>query len=545
VGRLPLILALGALPLAGVAAALDEDDDVAEVIVGGRLFLETRFSQYFFAHHQGRVNEPLAAGDPVMDRTAGVSEDLPGPFAGRSMNCRACHLVNEHLKTPGGSVRTYTDFARQSPVPARPDGATRTPRRSPILVNSTLARSVPLLLHDDGEFASVEDLVRGTLTGRNFGWLPTEAAAAVRHIARVIRGDDGTDAFARKTARLPYRVLFKGTDAAVAPFVQIPAKYRLDVDQATDEEILNSVAKLIGVYVDSLQFAIFKPDLGALYVGSPYDAFLVKNSLPLRPAPGESDLVYSRRLREKIGVLSEPAWVGPADWGFKFHRQSFQFGPRELEGLKIFLAEPAGRSGSSIGNCAPCHTPPAFTDFSFHNNGATQEDYDEAHGTGAFSSLKIPTLSERSKSPARYLPASAALPDGRGIYRSVPAREHPGLADLGLWNVFANDAVPAPQPAIRSLLGVSAAPTDEDLERTVALFKTPTVRDLGQTGPYFHSGRKDGLEAVLGHYARISIRARANQVRNGDSRLRDMSITDPDLGPLQAFLRSLNEDYND
>jgi len=507
--------------LAMVSPAFDEDDDLAEVIVGGRLFLETRFSQYFFAHRQGQVNEPLAAGDPVMDRSAGVTEDLPGPFAGRSMNCRACHLVNEHLNTPGGSVRTYTDYARRSPIPARPDGATRTPRRSPILVNSTLARSVPLLLHADGEFASIEDLVRGTLTGRNFGWLPSEGSAAVGQIATVIRRDDGTDEFAKKTARLPYRALLKG--GGLPPFVQIPEVYRLDVEKATDEEILNAVAKLIGAYVDRLQFGVFKPDLGALYVGSPYDAFLAKNSLPLRPDPGESAPTYAARLRAKIGALAEPAWIGPEDGGFKFHRQSYQFGARQLEGLRTFFG---------AGRCVACHTPPAFTDFVFHNNGAAQEEYDELHGPGAFAGLKIPSLAQRK-------------PSDLAIFRAVPSPSQPGRTDLGLWNIFANDLFPSPQQAIRMLLGVSSAPTAEDLTRTVALFKTPTVRDLGQTGPYFHTGRKDGLDAVLRHYLRFSELARANRVRNGDERLREISVTPADLDALQAFLRSLNEDYND
>jgi cytochrome c peroxidase len=535
VGRLALVLALILFPLAGLAEAFDEDDDVAEVLVGGRLFLETRFAHHFFAHHQGRVNEPLPAGDPVMERSVGVTEDLPGPFAGRSMNCRACHLVNEHQSVPGGSIRTYTDYARHSPIPARSDGATRTPRRSPILVNATLPRSVPLLLHADGEFASIEDLVRGTLTGRNFGWLPEESALAVRHIATIIRRDDGTDEFAKKTARLSYAMLLRGRGPGIAPFVQIPEIYRLDVDKATDVEILNAVAKLIGAYVDSLQFGVFKPDHGALYVGSPYDAFLVKNSLPLRPDAGESALAYARRLRERIAALTQPAWIGPEDWGFKLHRQTFQFGPRQLEGLKIFLAEPTGRPIGRVGNCVACHTPPAFTDGVFHNNGAAQDEYDEVHGDGAFAALKVPTRAERAAAPDRLL----------SVFRAIPSLERPGLTDLGLWNIFENDQFPSPQKAIREILGVSSEPTDADLARTLALFKTPTVRDPGQTGPYFHTGRKDGLDAVLRHYLKISELARANRVRNADPKLRDILVAPSDLDALQAFLRALNEDYND
>src|SRR5262249_44666841 len=157
--------------------------------------------------------------------------------------------------------------------------------------------------HYDGEFASIEDLVRGTLTGRNFGWRDGEAATAVRHIATVIREDDGTDLFARQTAGLSYSALMKG---AGPPFVRLPEEFRLDVRAATDAEVLGAVAKLIGAYVDSLQFGLFRPDLGAHYVGSPYDFFLVKNKLPRRPDPKESDLAYSRRLRRDLAALAAP-----------------------------------------------------------------------------------------------------------------------------------------------------------------------------------------------------------------------------------------------
>jgi hypothetical protein len=208
------------------ASAPDEGDELPEVTVGRRLFLETGFAQFFWANSKGRLNEPLAAGDPVMARSSGTAKDLAGPFSGRSMNCRACHLVNEHQREPGAGVRTYTDFARHSPIPARDDGQTHTPRRSPILVNSTVARSVPVLLHDDGEFASIEDLVRGTLTGRNFGWREGETEIAVRHIARVLREDDGFRCLRRQTAGLSYAALLKGGGP---PFVRVPEEFRLDV----------------------------------------------------------------------------------------------------------------------------------------------------------------------------------------------------------------------------------------------------------------------------------------------------------------------------
>ena len=63
----------------------------AEEAVGERLFLETRFAQAFerFLDRGGNVNDPLPAGDPVLDDTQTTTRPLPGPFAGLTMNCRA------------------------------------------------------------------------------------------------------------------------------------------------------------------------------------------------------------------------------------------------------------------------------------------------------------------------------------------------------------------------------------------------------------------------------------------------------------------------
>jgi len=90
--------------------------DPPEVTNGERLFLETRFAQFFKAYLDagGKVNDLLPSGDPAMTVTStthpGVG--LPGPFAGLSMNCRACHLVDEHVGTVDGGMRTYGDFGR-------------------------------------------------------------------------------------------------------------------------------------------------------------------------------------------------------------------------------------------------------------------------------------------------------------------------------------------------------------------------------------------------------------------------------------------------
>ncbi|MBX3304235.1 MAG: hypothetical protein KF693_18640 [Nitrospira sp.] len=107
----------------------------------------------------------------------------PGPFKGRSMNCRACHLVDV-LDAPRGGIRAYADFARRSPLPARADGKTVAVRNSPPPVSAVLNRPGGALFHFDAEFSSMEGLVASTFTGRNFGWLPGERAQAIAHVTR-------------------------------------------------------------------------------------------------------------------------------------------------------------------------------------------------------------------------------------------------------------------------------------------------------------------------------------------------------------------------
>jgi cytochrome c peroxidase len=196
------------------------------------------------------------------------------------------------------------------------------------------------------------------------------------------------------------------------------------------------------------------------------------------------------------------------------------FGQGELEGLEIFLTEPdslplsqAAIDAGGIGNCVACHTPPAFTDFLFHNTGETQDEYDSIHGAGAFAALSIPNLATRDADFDAFLPPTAAHPNAVGPFLSVPSSGVPGLTDLGLWNVFANDDVPAPQQTLRTLLtaelGLPSSSTEDDLlPFTIAMFKTPGLRDLGQSAPYFHTGRKDRITEVVRFYAQSSTRAR-------------------------------------
>ena len=596
---------IGMEPSRSAVQAQEAAADPPEITIGERLFLETRFAQFFHQFLAGGagVNDLLPAGDPVMDKTVTIGEPLPGPFAGLSMNCRACHLVDEHVETTGGTMRTYADFARRSPVPARTDGATTAPRNSPSLVNSTLPRSGGLLLHFDAEFATTAGLVQATFTGRNFGWLPGEQAQAITHLARVVRGDDGTGALAQDFGGLPYAVILKGTDPSIPEEFRLPEAFRLNVATASDTDIFHAVTNLVSAYTEGL---VFSQDESGAFNLSPYDVFLERNGLPRKPAPQESPLEYSRRLLASIERLEHGdhlSWVShnphkkhrrhhrhlkfvkrnPAteDGTFQFHDQPFRFGREELQGLKIFFAEPTRAPFASeslrrgkTGNCVACHQAPTFTDFRLHNTGTTQAEYDRIHGTGSFTQLRIPDLRERNAAHDQYLPATEQHPHALGPFREIPSAGHPGLTDLGVWNVFANPDFPGSQRRIRRILcaenlsnglpghSLLSGQTDDSFDRiidsapfagrcnaqallpaSIAVFKTPGLRDLGHSAPYMHNGQFDTLEQIVNFYRESSNFERAGRLRNGDRELGGIRLNDQDVAPLAAFLRALNEDY--
>jgi len=514
----------------------------AEVAIGERLFLETRFSQFFAVQSAGNANVPFASGDPTVEKTVTLDEPAPGPFAGQAMNCRACHFVDEHSSTLKN--RTYADFARRSPIPPRIDGLTLTVRNSPALVNSSPSRRGGTLMHFDGEFFNGRELAIATLTGRNFGWLASENAAAIAHVAHIIRADDGTGELAQKFGG-SYAEVLAGADAVPAG-LRLPKAYRIDVTKAADEQILRTLGRLLEAYMKSLTFAL---DERGQFNGSPYDVFLEKNGLPRKPRRGESESAYVRRLFAQINTITTPLWVSNDDRTFGIHDQDFVFGPSEFKGLKVFFTgsgvEPAAVAtvaSGGAGNCVSCHIPPTFSDFGFHNTGATQEEYDSLHGAGAFVALTIPTLAERRQNPEDFLPRSYKRPGAMGTFSTIPEATSPNRTDLGLWNIFANPDHPRSQAAILRSLKQRGSKAVL-LPLTIGRFKTPGLRDLADSAPYLHNGSKDTLEDVLEFYKTFSDLARAGEVRNPAPESLGIALVPQDIELLAAFLRSLNEDY--
>jgi len=270
---------------------------------------------------------------------------------------------------------------------------------------------------------------------------------------------------------------------------QFKKVYDVDLTTMTRDQTVGWVVKCLADYVASFNSTRT----------SAFDAFAAINGLPLEPPEGISAAAFGKSLLSRLSgerVQSHEA-----------------FGREAFEGLKIFL-ETSGKART--GNCVVCHTPPQFTDASYYNTGVAQAEYDARHGVRAFAGLGIPTASTAQRPDKRFGPK---LKDGKQVN-----------ADLGYWNYV--DASDSESPR-----GNGAA----RLKTALGAFKAPTLRNLKYTDPYMHNGAYSTLEEAIAQKVKACALAKAGALRSGDPALAVMNITENDIGPLVAFLATLND----
>ncbi len=153
----------------------------------------------------------------------------------------------------------------------------------------------------------------------------------------------------------------------------------------------------------------------------------------------------------------------------------------------------------------------------------------------------------RNQNYDQYLPVSANHPLASERFRREAAAGHPEYADLGLWNIYLNPDMPVPQSDLHSVICAAGndCSVDQGLANTIAQFKTPSLRDLADSDPYFHNGAKLTLGDVVSFYVFTSQLARQGLLRNPPIEFSTMSISNEDVPALVAFLLSLTEDYDD
>ena len=172
----------------------------------------------------------------------------------------------------------------------------------------------------------------------------------------------------------------------------------------------------------------------------------------------------------------------------------------EIAGLKLFI-------GKAM--CITCHQGPLFTNHEFHNVG---------------------TPDPSAKKPD-YIPGFIWLlmdkpePD-QGRYRGVQLVQASEFNCLG-------DYSDAAEHECAELTYVN-----NDHRMTLGAFKVPSLRNVGRTAPYMHSGAFTNLMDVLNHYNT------APGAPIGHSELVPLGLNGRELTQLEAFLHSLNSPVN-
>ena len=163
--------------------------------------------------------------------------------------------------------------------------------------------------------------------------------------------------------------------------------------------------------------------------------------------------------------------------------------PREARrGLQIFIGK---------GNCSTCHTGPMFTNGEFHDIGVS-------HFVGSDS-------------------------------KKVDGGRHDGIkllmsSKFNLLGPYNDDA---------SRTSATKTTHLKPEQRNFGEFKVPSLRNVGYTGPYMHSGEMLTLDQVVRHYSDLNVdRLHAD----GESILRPLKLTQRESADLVAFLQTLNMD---
>lgn len=487
----------------------------ALVAMGERLFLDDRFSQFFYSESNGDVNSKLVRGSRDLEEIDIFGQTFPSPFAGSAKSCSSCHMVDQALEDHG--MRAYNEFSALSKIPLRVDNMTHSLRNTPMLVGIGSELNQNRTSHWDGEFADHSETVLGNFTGRNMGWLAHEKDIALKNIVKVIREDDGSGDLAQEFGG-SYKKVMLGTARSIPEDLRLETSERINVESASDQEIINYIINAMTTYMNDLDF---EKDEKGNYIGSPYDQFLMANGIDTKPQNGESIFRYRHRIRSEFAKLSRPKFIKKKY--FEIYKKEIGFEQDEFEGLKIFF----NLSQNARGMCMACHVPPLFSDQFYYNIGTTQLEYESVHGIDSFNTVSIPSFDQRQNKK----------------FLERPQINDPKKMDLGLWNFYGRNK------EVTSIINSRlCAPGDECDEKTLLPFmigriKVPSLRLLGLSAPYFHHGKTKSLRESIDHYRQVSEQLKVRQLRNIDPRLRNTVLGQSDIKYLESFLNALNEHY--
>ena len=109
----------------------------------------------------------------------------------------------------------------------------------------------------DGEFRRMEDLIVGTFTGRNFGWLPGAKSGSHRATSHEsCASDDGTGVD-RPDNLMDFPIALSSPEPTqtIPDELRLPPEFRVNIQSASDQEVFNAVVKVVAAYVNGLRFS--------------------------------------------------------------------------------------------------------------------------------------------------------------------------------------------------------------------------------------------------------------------------------------------------
>ena len=284
-----------------------------------------------------------------------------------------------------------------------------------------------------------------------------------------------------------------------------PAAVQIDVNIATDDQVVQAAASLIHAYIDSLRFSANGTNQ---YNGSPEDVFLQKNNLPRNPDAGESNLAYSQRLLGLINGIDQPIFVSKAD-----APPSAANGKPEFRLQKAKVRIRRGRVAGPQDVLHPTQRPEfaAFRELRRLPYTAELQRLPVSQQRRVAGRVRCHfrrgllrrATDTRSRHPQRKLrPVSAAVAQPSRCDFALPltpVAAKAGYTDLGVWNIVGNPDAPNPQATLLEILcgqfnfSGPACTDSAVLPLAIAYFKTPTLRDSASRRPFFTTDRRRRL----------------------------------------------------
>jgi len=185
----------------------------------------------------------------------------------------------------------------------------------------------------------------------------------------------------------------------------------------------------------------------------------------------------------------------------------------QKRGLRLFIGKAA---------CTDCHNGPLLSDQKYHNIGIPTP-VGQMPDTGRAGILFL-----------QFIDPNAGPGSWNAFSGAGPYSDNPTLGKERLDALQAQDCVQPIDP-MKGCVG---------RDELVGAFRTPSLLNIAETAPYFHTGGAKSLEEVVRHYNQGG-GTPGTFAGTKSPRLRPLGLTDGEISDLVAFLTSLTGEFEE